>query len=360
VAEVLRTALVRVLSRPSSWMLIAAAAIAAADAAIIGLGFRGDFAYDFECCYQQAGQRLLDGRDIYDWSATYTFRYSPWAAAVFVALAPLSVLGAILAWLAVKIVALGAAATWFARAWPAGRRRTLVTVLVLAFPPAIHDLMIGNVSVFTLLVLVAVLRAGDRVAGGSFGLLLLLAPKPHLLPIAAWLVFRRPRAGLAMLATLGGGLALGIPLFGLDRWLGYLATFREPLGREFTANIGFSALFGPIGVAIGLLAAAVVVTLALRRRAADGLSLSILAGIVLGPYTFIHYLSGLVVSIEPLLRRRPALLAPAPLLLLVFPLMPVWLLLLAAVQYRTSEAATRTAPRGVTASAGDSASPAPG
>ena len=64
---------------------------------------------------------------------------------------------------------------------------------------------------------------------------------------------------------------------------------------------------------------------------ARGYGLSIIAGIVAGPYTFIHYLAGTIVAAEPVLRTRPRRLAPFPSLLLVTPLVPLWLIALAGV-----------------------------
>jgi hypothetical protein len=155
----------------------------------------------------------------------------------------------------------------------------------------------------------------------------------------------RPRDAAVVVGTAGVGAALGVAAFGLDPWLGYVWTFGEPLGREFTANIGFSGLMGPAGVAVGVVAAAAVFVLALRRRESEGLSLSILSGVVLGPYVFIHYLIGTIVAVEGLLRQAPRRLAPFPLLMLVAPLTPIWVLLLAVVRYRTPIATESIAGR---------------
>ena len=82
-----------------------------------------------------------------------------------------------------------------------------------------------------------------------------------------------------------------------------------------------------IGVVIGL----VVLVAGMLIGGARGYGLSIIAGILAGPYTFIHYLSGTLVAVEPVLRTRPRWLAPFPWLLVVFPLIPVWLTALAGV-----------------------------
>jgi len=319
-----------------SLLLLAGVAFLLADAVIVFIAARGDFAIDFTCCYQQAGQRLLDDRaTLYAWTDTYTFRYSPWAAVLFAPLAPLSEGAAVWVWLVLKVAVVAVVAVALGRRW-SGEARWLVTGMVLFFPPIWHDLALGNVSIFTVAVLWLVVRT-NGIGGVAFGLLLLLAPKPHLLPIAIWLAFRRPRDGVAALAALGAGVVAGVLVFGAEPWLEWLGTLREPLGREFTANIGFSGLLGQPGVVIGIAAAVVIGAAGLARRGDIGLGLSLVAGVVLGPYTFIHYLAGLVVMIDPLLRSRPRWLAPYPWLLVAFPLIPVWLLALAWTMWRSPD-----------------------
>ena len=88
-----------------------------------------------------------------------------------------------------------------------------------------------------------------------------------------------------------------------------------------------------IGVGIGLAA----LVAGMLMGGARGYGLSILAGILAGPYTFIHYLSGTIVAVEPVLRTKPRWLTPFPWLLIVFPLIPVWLTGLAWVVRRAPE-----------------------
>jgi hypothetical protein len=133
------------------------------------------------------------------------------------------------------------------------------------------------------------------------------------------------------------GLIIGLAIFGPDPWLAFLGTLREPLERTFTANVGFTALFGPAGVVIGLVVGVAIFVAGLVMGGARGYGLSIVAGILAGPYAFIHYLSGTLVAVEPVLRTRPRWLTPFPWLLVAFPLIPVWLAGLAAVIWRSPE-----------------------
>jgi hypothetical protein len=324
-------------------LMFVGAAFLLADVVILWIGLQADFGFDFTCCYQQAGQRALeDPGTLYAWSDTYTFRYTPLGALAFAPLAPLSAGAAAATWLAFKVCLLLVAAAWFSRAW-SGVDRWLVALLVVFFPPIVHDLVIGNVSTITLLVLIAVARWPDARGGVLLGVLTILAPKPHLVPLLLWLAVRRPRAFLAALVSMAAGLLIGLAVFGLDRWLDFLGTLREPLERTFTANIGFSWLLGPAGVVVGIVVAAVLLVAAATRRDASGLGLSILSGIVLGPYTFIHYLAGTLVAVEPVLRRRPRALVAYPWLLVVFPLIPLWLMALAWTVWRHGGEAERPA-----------------
>lgn len=315
-------------------IVFAAAAILLADVVLVWIGTRADFAFDFTCCYQQAGQRALDAPGtLYDWNATYTFRYTPLGALFFSPLAGLSVDGATWAWLLLKVLALVVVAIWYSRAW-VGTDRWLVAGLVLFFPPIIHDLVIGNVSTLTLLVLLTVLRWPDARGGAVLGIMLALAPKPHLIPLLLWLALRRRSAFLASVVTAGVLVLASVLYFGLDPWLAFLGTLREPLNRTFTANVGLSAYLGVAGVVLGIGLAAGVWLLAARRSNAEGMGLAIISGILLGPYTFIHYLAGLLVAVEPILRNRPRWLTPFPWLLIAFPLIPLWLLGLAWLEWR--------------------------
>jgi hypothetical protein len=329
------TATLRSPFRSGSLILLVAVAFALADAVILWIGIRGDWAFDFTCCYQQAADRALtDPSALYDWSATYTFRYTPIGALVFAPLVPLSAGAATWAWLGFKLAVLGGLAAWFARPYPPGRR-WLVALLVVAFPPIVHDLVIGNVSTLTVLVLLATARWPDARGGVALGLLTVLMPKPHLVAIWIFLLIRNPRAGVAAVGTVAAGVAIGLLLFGVEPWLAFIGSLREPLERTFTANVGFSALLGPAGVVIGLLAGGAVLVAAILAGGSRGYGLSIIAGILMGPYTFIHYLAGTIVAVDPTLRSRPRWLVPFPWLLVVFPLIPVWLLGLAGVVQST-------------------------
>ena len=322
---------VRLLAKPRTLLVLVAAAYVIADLVLILVIGRVDFGFDFWCCYQQAGERAItEPSTLYVWSDTYTFRYTPLGALVFVPLVPLGENAAAWAWLITKVVVLVVAAWWYARAW-SDDRRWLVFLAVVAFPPVVHDLVIGNVSTLTLIVLLAVARWPDARGGVILGLLMALMPKPHLVPVLAYLAFRQPRAFGAAAATIAVAVTAGVALFGLDPWVAFVGTLREPLERTFTANIGFSGLLGPVGVVVGVAVAVVIWVGGVLVGGTRGFGMSVVAGIVAGPYTFIHYLVGTIVAAEPVLRTRPRRLAAFPMLLVVTPLVPLWLIALAGV-----------------------------
>ena len=327
-------------------MLLTAAAFLLADAVIVWVGIQTDFAFDFTCCYQQAAERALtDPSTLYDWSDTYTFRYTPIGALPFVPLVPLSETAAAWAWLIFKLGVLGLTAFWFSSRWT-GAQRIGAALLVLAFPPIVHDLVIGNVSTITVLAFLAVARWQDPRGGVALGLVTVLMPKPHLLPVLAYLAVRRPKDFVAAAATMAAGTAIGLVIFGVDPWIEFIGTLTEPLERTFTANVGWSGLLGPVGVVVGVVIGLVVFVAGIRMGGARGYGLSIIAGILAGPYTFIHYLSGTIVAVEPVLLTRPRWLAPFPWLLVVFPLIPVWLAGLAVVVAASPEPESDVQPSG--------------
>ena len=187
-------------------------------------------------------------------------------------------------------------------------------------------------------------RWQDARGGVALGLLTVLMPKPHLIPVLVYLAVRRPRDFLAALATMGAGVLIGLLIFGVEPWIAFVETLREPLERTFTANVGFSALLGPVGVVVGVVIGLFVLVAGTMLGGARGYGLSIISGILMSPYAFIHYLSGTLVAAEPTLRTRPRWLAPFPWLLVVFPLIPVWLTALAGVVWRAPEPDDETSP----------------
>lgn len=170
---------------------------------------------------------------LYDWTGPLAYRYSPLLVYVFAALAPLGYAG----WTALHFAALPLL----------GRRLAL---LALVSWPFWSDVYNGNVMVFVFVAAVLALR-GHRAAQVVFLSLVLLIPRPLMLPVMAWLLWREPGlrwwfAGLVIvlgLATLATGYG--------PAWIGSLLTRgADDLGAR--VDFGPAVLIGPWWTLIGL------------------------------------------------------------------------------------------------------------
>ena len=156
-----------------------------------------------------------------------------------------------------------------------------LTLLMLAFAPFWYDVLHGNVMTFTAV-------AGYHALAGSrwgtlacFGLTLLV-PRPVMLPLVAWIVWRRPEWRLPALAFAAVGLlTLAVP--------GYLAALLRSGGVTSTDNLGPSALFGWAWVPVGL-----TLAMWLTWRGRVGL-----AGLAMSPYVLPYYLLMLLIELAP-------------------------------------------------------------
>src|SRR5439155_14497406 len=144
----------------------------------------------------EAARRVVRGEPLYVWNDWYHYRWSPLAAGLFVAIAPIGVVG----W---RIAQFAAAATL------PDRRLALLT---LASWPFWYDVETGNTVVFTFVLSVWAL-GGSRIAQLAYLALLVLIPRPVAVPVAAWLLWKEPdlrrpfglicAAGIVPVLTLG-------------------------------------------------------------------------------------------------------------------------------------------------------------
>lgn len=134
--------------------------------------------------YVEASRRL-NGGDLYAVTDIYAYHYSPVLAAVF---GPLSAIGTV-GWRLLHVAAALALPTWPMR------------LLALVSWPFWYDVETGNLVVFVVLAAAWALR-GSRLAAGGYLLLLLLIPRPLMLPVALWLLWKEP----AMRAPFAVGL----------------------------------------------------------------------------------------------------------------------------------------------------------
>lgn len=223
----------------------------------------------------EGGRRVFEG-DLYETTETYGFRYSPVVGYVFAAIGGI---GAD-AWRLVHVAAALSLPTWPMR---------LVT---LAAWPFWYDVETGNVMVFVLLAAAWALR-GNPVGIGAFLILTLWFPRPLMLPILAYLLWKQTAwripalvlAAVMAVPTVASGWALD--------WLGLLTTLGAEAGSP--NNLGPTRLIGPWWLLIGL-PLAVWLT---RRGHLGWASLA-----VSYPYVLPYYLLMLVLEIPAATRAR--------------------------------------------------------
>lgn len=182
--------------------------------------------------FVEGGVRVFGG-DLYEQTETYGFRYSPIAAYLFTLVGPMGTL----AWRLLHVAAALALPTWPMR------------LLTLASWPFWYDVETGNIMVFVLLTAAWAVR-GSRLGALGFVVLLLFFPRPLMLPVMAWILWRRPewRAPFVAIALVHGLAVLATGWAG--EWIALLLT----LGRESVSpnNLGPSRFLGAAWLVIGI------------------------------------------------------------------------------------------------------------
>ena len=228
--------------------------------------------------YVEAGRRVIAGGDLYAVTDTYAYHYSPFVAYAF---GPLSLLGT-LGWRLLHVVAALALPTWPLR------------VLAIASWPFWYDVEAGNILVFVVLAATWALR-GSRVAIGAYLVLLLLVPRPLMLPLAAWLLWQRPEWRLPF--AIGFGIhAIGVLASGWGpAWVGAMVAAGGDVANP--SNLGPSRFIGSLPwLAVGLPLGA---WLLWKGRLG-------LASLAVSPYWLPYYLLMLLLDLRPRHGQRSA------------------------------------------------------
>jgi hypothetical protein len=240
-------------------LLIVAVAVNVYLLGIIVAGFfLADVGFDW-VLYTEAGRRVFEG-SLYDWPDTpYAFRYSPVSAYLFAVLTPIGYLG----WSALHVVSLAALP-----------RR--LAVLALVTFPFWSDVYNGNLTTFALVASVSAL-AGSRLGAGSLFALAILAPRPLVVPVVVWLLWKRPRLWWIFLAVFAAHAVLVLASGWGDEWVASFARSAD----DFAARVDFgpARFIGVAWVPIGLALAA---WLTWRGRLG-------LASLAASPYWLLHY-----------------------------------------------------------------------
>ena len=121
--------------------------------------------------------------------------------------------------------------------------------MVLVSYPFFFDVSSGNLMVFVLLAGTWAIR-GNRVAIAAYLLLAVLIPRPLTLPLAAWLLWKRPAwrlpAALVVLGVMASTAALG---YG-SAWADALTRSAGDVRNVF--NLGPTGFIGPAWLLVGI------------------------------------------------------------------------------------------------------------
>ncbi len=215
--------------------------------------------------------------------------------------------------------------------------RVLVAVAALTFAPLVYELLLGQTTLLVAAALYLVARRPDAFRNGiPFGVALALAPKPLLLPVLAWMmVWRRHSLAAALLTTLTL-TGFGIALLGPGQYRAWLLVLtgvgQELVSGTFVLSLRATGNFSlwPLNPVTLVLACAVAaVTLwAILRDDPRGFVASLLAGLLLAPYSLLYAFSILLLAVKPALTFAPratrALALTANLAGAVLPVLTAW------------------------------------
>jgi uncharacterized membrane protein len=255
--------------------LFVAAAIPsiAASVSTIQTILSGGVAFDW-VNFIRASERVQAGT-LYDLAYPYAFRWSPVAALAFELIVPMG----LLAWRLLHIAALVALRDWW-----------LIAVVLIGYP-FWFDVETGNIMTFVVVLAVLAVR-GSRIAGVAYLLLIILVPRPVQVPVAAWLLWRRPGLRIPFAAAFVVHAAIVVALGYGTGWIGALLGG----GSELAGNINLapSAIVGWLWIPIGV---ALSVWFFSRGRLG-------LASVALSPYWLPYYLLMLLLELDPRARRQ--------------------------------------------------------
>lgn len=234
--------------------------------------------------YLEASQRFWSG-GLYESNLMgYAWHYSPVLAPLFGLLAPIGDAG----WRLLHLVPV------------ALMPNRMLSLAVLVSFPFVNDVESGNVMIFVLLAAAWAVR-GSHTGGLAFLALALLVPRPLMLPLTLWLLWKSPRLRLPFVALFVVHAAAVVLTGWGPAWMADLLAASRDV--NLPANIAPSRIIGPyLWLAIGI---PVATWLTLRDRPEW-------AGVFVQPYLIGYYL---LLPLSSLARRRagggPAAVPPA-------------------------------------------------
>jgi hypothetical protein len=258
-------------------------ALSTANLVLVGIMIYGffvsDAGYDW-LIFREAGRRVVEG-GLYAWENEYAWSYSPLLAYVFTVIAPIGYLG----WSVLHVAALLAL-----------RDRWLIAITFLSFP-FWADLYNGNTMTFVFVAAVGVLRQTSA-ATAIYLVLCLLMPRPVMLPLLAWVLWRQPawRTWFAAMMVLNA-----LAVLGTGHGVGWVeALLRVPGAVSVSSrDLGPAVLLGLWWLPLSALLAGVLL---LRGRVG-------FASVAASPYWLPQYFIMLLLELvpqHPELPRSPA------------------------------------------------------
>jgi len=263
------------LSLPMKALIVVVAAINFVLLAVVMVAFvAAPVAFDWDL-FVEAGRRYFAG-DLYAWEGIAAYRYSPLFALGFAAITPIGYLG----WSLLHFVALTLLPT-----------RMALVALVSA--PFWYDVQNGNTATFVVVAGYHALR-GNRWGILAFLALTLLIPRPLMLPITVWILWRHREWILpfAVLFVVHAGLV----------WMtGWGPEWVDNLLSRGTDDLANRGDFGPSQL-LGLWWWPIGLALAAWASVRGHLGL---ASLLASPYWLLHYFLMLLLEL-PFRERSPA------------------------------------------------------
>lgn len=267
--------MIAALRRLPAWWPAAVAVAATSPLALYwwNLVAAGSVAFDWRI-FVEAGHRAWAGSpDLYEQGAVYGYRHSP----VFAYAMPL------VAWigtLGIRLVTLAAAVAM--PTWP-------MRVLAIASWPFAMDLQHGGLLTIVVCTAAWALR-GSRMAGIGFIVLTLLSPRPLMLPVAIYLLWKQPWLRWPSVGLFAAHAAAVLATGYADEWIAVLLTVgtdqvNTPLNLSPSHFVGNWWL--PVGAALATW---------LTFRGHPGI-----AALAVNPYVLPHYLLLVLLQLD---RRR--------------------------------------------------------
>ena len=209
---------------------------------------------------RESAHRAATGSPLYVWSDWYHYRWSPVMAYVLIPLTSIGVLG----W---RVLQVAAVATL--------PNRWLAVMTAISWP-FWFDVETGNTLIFTFTLAVWALR-GSRLAAIGYLVLFAVAPRPLMIPLAVWLVWREPSLRVPATVVAGSSIGLAALTGQLFEWLPALLNAAGDMQHQL--NFGPSRLLGIGWIVVG----APLAVLFLRRGWVG------LASLAASPYWLPYY-----------------------------------------------------------------------